>query len=123
MIEERLQQAAERLGQALRANPAIGNYLAAQARLEADLDACGLLDELASRQAQLRQRQQAGPLTEEDLEDLRQVQRRALDHPLIAAYQQAQQELLTLLPQVNDRISQLLGLDYAGVARPTNCCG
>ena len=123
MMEERLQQAAERLGQGLRADPAVGNYLSAQASLEADLAACGLLDELASRQAELRMRQQAGPLSQEDLEDLRQMQERVLGHPLIAAYQQAQQELLALLPRVNAEISQLLGLDFAGVARPTSCCG
>ncbi len=122
MMDERLQRAAERLGQALRASAPMRAYFDANAALEADAEATGLLDAVARRQAELRVKQNDGGLTEADLDALRALQSRVQAQPTIAAYLQTSQSLRALLSQVNQEISQLLAVDFAGLARKSGCC-
>ena len=122
MMDERLQQAAERLGQALRASAPVRVHFDASANLEADAEATGLLDAIAQRQAELRVKQNDGGLTEADIDALRALQSRVQTQPSIAAYLETNQELRALLAQVNQEISQLLAVDFAGLARKSGCC-
>jgi cell fate (sporulation/competence/biofilm development) regulator YlbF (YheA/YmcA/DUF963 family) len=122
MMDERLQQAAERLGQALRASAPLTAHLDANAALEADAEATGLLDAIAQRQAELRVKQNDGGLTEADVDALRALQFRVQTQPSIAAYLETNQDLRALLSQVNQEISQLLAVDFAGLARKSGCC-
>ena len=122
MMDERLQQAAERLGQALRASVPARAHFDASANLEADVEATSLLDAIARRQAELRVKQNDGGLTEADIDALRALQSRVQTQPSIAAYLQTNQDLRALLSQVNQEISQLLAVDFAGLARKSGCC-
>ncbi len=122
MMDERLQQAAKRLGQALRASAAMRAHFDANTALEADAEATGLLDALAQRQAELRVKQNAGGLTEADVDALRALQSRVQAQPTIATYLQTSRGLRALLSQVNQEISQLLAVDFAGLARKSGCC-
>ena len=122
MMDERLQQATEQLGRALRASAPVRAYLDASTDLGTDIGATGLLDELAQRQAALRVKQDDGGLSQADIDDLRALQFRVQTQPTIAAYLQAQQDLRALLPQINYEISQLLGVDFAALARKSGCC-
>ena len=121
-MDERLQQAAERLGQVLRASAPVRVHFDASANLEADAEATGLLDAIARRQADLRVKQNDGGLTEADIDALRALQSRVQAQPSIAAYLQTNQGLRALLSQVNQEISQLLAVDFAGLARKSGCC-
>lgn len=122
MMDKQLQQAAEQLGQALRASAPVKAYLDASANVETDTEATSLLDELAQRQTALRVKQNNGGLTQADIDALRALQFRTQAQPTIAAYLQAQQDLHALLPQINYEISQLLGVDFAALARKSGCC-
>ncbi len=122
MMDERVQQAAERLGQALRASAPMRAHVGANAALEADAEATGLLDALARRQADLRVKQNDGGLTETDLDALRTLQSRVQAQPTIAVYLQTSQGLRALLAQVNQEISRSLAVDFAGLARKSGCC-
>jgi cell fate (sporulation/competence/biofilm development) regulator YlbF (YheA/YmcA/DUF963 family) len=122
MMDERLEQATEQLGRALRASTPMKAYLDAGASLKTDAEAMSLLDELAQRQALLRVKQNAGGPTQADIDDLRALQFRVQAQPTIAVYLQAQQDLRALLPQINYEISQLLGVDFAMLARKSGCC-
>ena len=122
MMDERLQQATEQLGRALRASAPVRAYLDASANLETDVGATSLLDELAQRQAALRVKQNDGGLSQADIDDLRALQFRVQTQTTIAAYLQAQQDVRALLPQINHEISQLLGVDFAALARKSRCC-
>ena len=122
MMDEQLQQATEQLGQVLRASAPIKAYLAASTDLETDAVATRLLDELAQHQAALRVKQNDGSLTQAAIDDLRALQFRVQTQPTIAAYLQAQQDVRALLPQINYEISQLLGVDFAALARKSGCC-
>lgn len=122
MMDERLQQATEQLGRALRASAPVRAYLDASTDMETDIEATGLLDELAQRQAALRVKQNDGGLSQADIDGLRALQFRFQTQPTIATYLQAQQDLRALLPQINYEISQLLGVDFAALARKSGCC-
>lgn len=122
MMDERLEQATQQLGRALRDSAPLKAHLDASASLKTDAEAMSLLDELAQRQALLRVMQNAGGPTQADIDDLRALQFRAQTQPTIAAYLQAQQDLRSLLPQINYEISQLLGVDFAALARKSGCC-
>lgn len=122
MIDQRLQQATEQLGRALRTSAPVRAYLDASTDLKTDVEATGLLDELALRQAALRVKQNDGGLSQADIDDLRAWQFRVQTQPTIAAYLQAQQDMRALLPQINFEMSQLLGVDFAALARKSGCC-
>jgi len=122
MMDERLQQATEQLGRALRTSAPVRAYLDASTDLETDVEATALLDELAQRQVALRVRQNEGELSQADIDGLRALQFRVQTQPTIAAHLQAQQDLRALLPQINYEISQLLGVDFAALARKSGCC-
>jgi cell fate (sporulation/competence/biofilm development) regulator YlbF (YheA/YmcA/DUF963 family) len=122
MMDERLEQATEHLGRALRASAPMKAYFDANANLKTDTEAMGLLDMLAQRQAALRVKQNDGGLTQADIDSLRALQFRVQTQPTIAAHLQAQQDLRALLPQINNEISQLLGVDFATLARKSGCC-
>ncbi len=122
MMDERLQQAAEGLGQALRASAPVRAHFDASTKLEADAEATGLLDAIAQRQAELRVKQSDGGLTEADIDALRALQFRVQTQPSIAAYLETNQGLRALLSQVNQEISQLLAVDFAALARRSGCC-
>jgi cell fate (sporulation/competence/biofilm development) regulator YlbF (YheA/YmcA/DUF963 family) len=122
MMDQQLQQATEQLGRALRTSVPVRAYLDASTDLKTDVEAAGLLDELALRQAALRVKQNDGGLSQADIDGLRALQFRVQTQPTIAAYLQAQQDLRALLPQINYEISQLLGVDFAALARKSGCC-
>ena len=122
MMDKRLQEAAERLGQALRASAPVRAHLDASATLEADVEATSLLDAIAQRQAELRAKHNDGGLTEADVDALRALQSRVQTQPSIVAYLETNQDLRALLSQVNQEISQLLAVDFAGLARKSGCC-
>ena len=121
-MDERLRQATERLGQALRASAPVTAHLDANAALEADAEATGLLDAMVQRQAELRVKQNDGGLTEADMDALRTLQSRVQTQPSIVAYLETNQGLRALLSQVNQEISQLLAVDFAALARKGGCC-
>ena len=83
-MDERLQQATEQLGRALRASAPMKAYLDASTDLETDAEATNLLDELAQHQAALRVKQNAGGLTQAAIDDLRALQFRVQTQPTIA---------------------------------------
>ncbi len=122
MMDHQLQQATEQLGRALRAIAPVKSYLGASAALQSDAEATGLLDQLSERQTALRSKQNDNTLTQADIDALRELQARVQAQPAIAAYLQAHQDLQALLPQLNYEISQLLGVDFAGLARKSGCC-
>ena len=122
MMDERLQQATGQLGRALRTSAPVRAYLDASTDLETDAEAAGLLDELARRQDALRAKQNDGGLSQADIDGLRALQFRVQAQLTIAAHLQAQRDLRALLPQINYEISQLLGVDFAALARKSGCC-
>lgn len=113
----RARAAAQALAEALRRSEPISAFWQARAKLAADAEAQELLTRLSDRQRALVLKQQAGEITQAEIDDLRRLQSEAESHPVIGAYVRAVQEAQLFLPAVNAAISELLGFDFAGLAR------
>ncbi len=113
---------AQALGHALKNTVPLDEYAKATARLAADGEATGLLDELQRVQAEVRLRQNDGGVTPADLERLRHLQSTVQAHPTIAAFLDAQLQAQASLRQVNMEISERLGVDFATLGRVSTCC-
>lgn len=117
-----LYAAARALAGALERSEPVAVLRAAEARLDADEDARALIEELDNAGADLRRRQSQQALTREDIEKFRALQERARSNPVIAAWIRARDEAAAYLPQVNMRISELTGWDFAAMAAPPDTC-
>jgi len=113
--------AVERLATTLAGAEPIAAYRQAKKRLETDPDAGELLERFQSVQADLRVRQARGTITQADVTRLRTLQRAVQSNQLIIEYAEAQQAAMAYLPEVNQEISQLLGIDFASLAGPASC--
>ncbi len=88
----------------------------AEARLDADSPARGLIERLSAAQAELRAHQ-----SREGVDKVRALQREAQSNPIIMDWVEAQQAANAYLPEVNGEISALLGVDFATLAGPASC--
>lgn len=115
-------QATEALGQNLAYSAPFLQYRAAEQTLVADEQAHGLLRDFIRFQGELRQRQIQGTFTAADLEHLGRLQADVEANTVISAFFRAQQEVILYVQEINQEISSLLGLDFAGLARVASCC-
>jgi cell fate (sporulation/competence/biofilm development) regulator YlbF (YheA/YmcA/DUF963 family) len=115
-------QATEAFGQNLAYSAPFLQYHAAEEALVADEAAYTLLHELARLQGELRMRQSQGTLSASDLDHLRRLQADAQANPLIADYLRAQQDVTAYVQALNEEISSLLGVNFAGLARVPGSC-
>jgi len=90
--------------------------------LQGDAQAADLLRRFWQAEATLRQRQANRALTQADIAAYRGLQAEAAANALIAGYEQAQQNIAAYLRDVNRDLSQLLGVDFASLARRSGCC-
>jgi cell fate (sporulation/competence/biofilm development) regulator YlbF (YheA/YmcA/DUF963 family) len=104
----------------LSAGPFIA-YHRARARLDSDPQARELLERLSALQRDVRLHQADGGISQSDLERLRALQHQVQSNRVIVEYADTQQAAITYLPQINQEISQLIGMDFASLAGPASC--
>lgn len=116
-----LHEATDRLIHALLGSGSFLAYQRSLAQLESDSQARSLLERLSMLQVELRGKQGAGRINQADIEELRAVQGKVRVHPAIIEYAQSQQGAVDVLREVNHEISQVLGADFAALARSSTC--
>lgn len=116
-----LQQATESLIENLIASEAFRVYHRAQQELNSDPQARSLLERLSALQADLRRKQSPNAVTQADIEELRTVQRQVQTNRAIMQYARSQQDAVNFLREINVEISQLLGVDFAALAKQNTC--
>lgn len=117
-----LKQATLQLGNALKNATPLRAYADAAAKMEADSQARALLDELQRVQTDVRVRQSKDGVAADDIAHLRQLQSEVQAHPTIAVFTAADQQAKAYLAQVNQAISDLLGINFASLGRVSGCC-
>ena len=120
-LPERLQVAAEVLAENLLAAEPFVLYDRAQIRLNADTHAKTLLEQLSTVQAKIRSGQMNGGVTQNEVDRLRALQSEVQQNQTIMDYARAQQTAINYLREINREISQLLGMDFATLARQSSC--
>ena len=116
-----LNQATENLIENLLASESFLTYQQSLMAMNSDSDAPGLLELLSTLQAGLRHKQSANSVTETDVEELRAIQTQVQGNTTIMAYSQSQQSAVNFLREVNQEISQTLGVDFAALAKQNTC--
>jgi len=95
---------------------------AAEAELNADLEALRILQELAALQQKIRGQQYSSSVSESDLKQLRALQNAVNANETIADFQMTQELAVAFLREVNDEISQLVSIDFASLTRRAGGC-
>jgi cell fate (sporulation/competence/biofilm development) regulator YlbF (YheA/YmcA/DUF963 family) len=121
LLTPALNEATEALVGNLLASEAFIRYQQARKRLDQDVEARALLDQLARTQANLRQKQVNGGLTQAEIEALRGLQEQVQRNKVVMAYAQTQQQAIDFLREINQEISQLLGINFAAFANHSTC--
>ena len=116
-LSEILQTAAHALGHSLAASGPFTRYIDSQVALNEDPSASDLLDLLISVQNSFRRQQAQGGASPADLEQLKDVQAQAQENAAIMEYAHSQQAAIAFLKEINQEISQQLGMDFALIAK------
>jgi len=118
-LSDELEQAAQALGQSLRANEYVQAYLQALARVRADPEVNSLEEHFSKLYDDLLARQRAGEqLSQAEVDEFYAVRSRAQSQPLIAERDSTLSQLKSYLAQVALDLSNDLGVDYTALARP-----
>ena len=97
------------------------SYHQSQAAMDVDVQARSLLEHLSKLQGELRRKQNSNAVTQSDVDELRALQKQVQANSVIMAYAQSQQEAVNFLREINAEISQLLGVDFAALAKQSTC--
>jgi cell fate (sporulation/competence/biofilm development) regulator YlbF (YheA/YmcA/DUF963 family) len=114
--------AVDALAAALHSSPPFAAYAAAEEALFAEPAAAALLERFLAAQRDLRARQIDGTLTQADLSAARELEHQLEVSTPAMEFIAAQQNALARLPEVNQAISELLGVNFAQLARRSSCC-
>ena len=116
-----LYQATDGLIQNLLASEPFLVFQKAQVQFKSDSQAHGLIERLSALQNDVRRKQSNGSVTDADIVELRSVQNEVQANPTLMTYTSAQQEAVNYLREINQEISQLLGVDFAILAKQKTC--
>lgn len=114
-------QALHTLAAVLRGTPTFTNFEQAAANLERDNAAQQAIAAHQSKQQSLRALIMLNALSAEDRAELERLEHAVYANVTIAAYLEAQNELVALCCEMNDRISDAVGMRFA--LRRGGCCG
>jgi cell fate (sporulation/competence/biofilm development) regulator YlbF (YheA/YmcA/DUF963 family) len=120
-ISPEMSRVTEDLIQNLLTSESLQKYKLAQTQMHSDPHARELLERLSALQTEIRRKQIDGGVTQEDLKNLRAAQAEVQSNDTIIAYATSQQEAIGFLREINQEISQLLGVDFASLARQKTC--
>ena len=123
VLNPSMQEAADALIGNLLASEAFVRCQQAHARLNEDRhrQAHTLLEQLSQAQADLRKKQANSGVIQTEIDNLRTLQEQVQHNNVIMTYAQTQQEAVNFLREINNEISQLLGIDFASFANHTTC--
>lgn len=110
-----LQEATNALAENLLASEPFINFDRARTELNSDSEAKTLLDQLSAAQSRLSQLQTQGGITQEEIEQYRALQAEVQSNARFIEYQNAQQSATNYLREINQEISQQLGLNFSAL--------
>jgi cell fate (sporulation/competence/biofilm development) regulator YlbF (YheA/YmcA/DUF963 family) len=120
-IPENLELTLNNLAERINFSEPVNNYQIALERFTQDMAAHKIMEDLSDLQKDIRQKQNKNQITSQDLEKLRLLQTKAQENEVINSYAHSQQEAIGKLREINAEISNLLGIDFASLAKKSNC--
>ena len=117
-----LHEATDGLIQNLLASEPFLAYQKSRVQYKSDAQAHALIERLSALQAEVRRKQAVSSVTQADIEELRTAQVEVQANETLIMYSSTQQEAVNFLREINQEISQLLGVDFASLAKQSSCC-
>lgn len=122
LIPELLLEAADTLALNLSQSEPFIRYHQANQALNADAAAMLLLKQLSQVQTEVRKHQREGQVGIKEIQHLRALQTQVQGHAVIQEFFTAQQAAVQYLREINQEISQVIGVDFASLAKRSCCC-
>lgn len=91
-------------------------------KLQSDNEATVLLTEFSNLQQKLRVQQRSTQTSEKDIQRLRELRRAIMTNDIIQEKELAEKYFVAFLREVNQEISNMLGVDFASLARRSSGC-
>lgn len=117
-----LLEATSQLTENLVQSEQILRFQEATRKLQGDKEATVLLTEFSILQQKLRGRQRSTQISEEDIKRLRVLQNAISTNEIIQEKELAEEYAIAFLHEVNQEISNILGVDFATLARRSGGC-
>ena len=121
-ISTTLLEATSNLAENLTQSDAFLRFKAAEGKMNANQEALRLLAEFSELQQKIRTQQYSGANAESDIKRLRALQSAIGTNETIQDYELTKELAVAFLREVNQEISQLLGIDFASLARRSSGC-
>jgi len=122
MIEQQLKFAAEEFVQSLKSSRHVKEFQSAQGVYLNNHEVKKMREEYISLAQKFQQKQTVGTLTQEDINVTRKLQANLNRHPVTMQFAQAQQEMVMMLQECNNAMSEILGFDFSATAAPAASC-
>ena len=120
-IQGDLGVAVNNLSSAIRFSEPVNRFLIAREGFQSDENTHRIMEDLSAMQVEIRHKQIENNVSSEDLERLRFLQNAAQENEVISTYAYAQQEAIGYLREINVEINNLLGMDFAMLAKKSGC--
>jgi cell fate (sporulation/competence/biofilm development) regulator YlbF (YheA/YmcA/DUF963 family) len=117
-----LRNAALSFARSLKSTDAAKQFLEARHSFETDEELSQSRAVFNQAAQDFREMQDAGTLTEQEINRVRTLQSNLNMHPRTIEYMRAQQEMAELLQECNQQILEVLGLDFSAIAISSGCC-
>jgi len=121
-LQPEISEVTIKLGNYLISSEPYVRYALAEQSMDNDDEVRSLMHRLAEAQERVREAQVRGTIIANDLQALSELQLQVKAIPVIKDYNASQQELAKFLQEINTEISQLLGINFALIARHSSCC-
>ena len=119
---EVVHQAARNFAAALAGSAEFQAFEAASEKMDNDPAAQAALNAFQAKQRQIKGTQSSRPITAEEQHDFMLVRQAFLDQPSVAAYFQAQANLIAICQEAGDMLSNYTGLNFGATASSSGCC-
>lgn len=116
--QARVLQAADALGAALKNTEIVQHFTTVEQSFRTDPGIQGMLKTLRHKAEKFQLAERTGGLSEQQLQEFREMQSRFQAHPLLRNFQEARDAAGFLLKETNSIISQILGIDFGRTAGP-----
>lgn len=121
-MTDTLRDSAIRFAQALKQQDRVQSYLQAQDKFENDPTIAALRAQYGELVQAYHRKQASGELQDEDIEQVKSMQKQLNQHPLTTDYVASRNSLVEELRSHNQQMGALLGFDFAA-SSASSCCG
>ncbi len=122
MLDMNLKLAAEEFVRYLNSSKEVKDFQAAQEKFNNDPEVSELYQRFTRLAQEFQQKQATGSVTQEEINTIKQLQQQINTHPVTQEYAQKQQELMVILQDCNQAISEITGFDFSATAAPAASC-